>query len=68
MRAPKSVCQNTAGAFMDNPPEPVGLDGSGGGEIKRRSVVMIDHIGFAVSNYERAKEFYSKALAHSVMC
>ena len=24
---------------------------------------MIDHIGFAVSNYDRAKEFYSKALA-----
>ena len=24
---------------------------------------MIDHVGFAVSNYERAKEFYSKALA-----
>ena len=24
---------------------------------------MIDHVGFAVSNYERAKEFYGKALA-----
>ena len=24
---------------------------------------MIDHVGFAVSNYERAKEFYAKALA-----
>jgi len=24
---------------------------------------MLDHIGFAVSNYERAREFYSKALA-----
>ena len=24
---------------------------------------MIDHIGFAVSNYERAKSFYAKALA-----
>ena len=24
---------------------------------------MIDHIGFPVSNYERAKAFYTKALA-----
>ena len=24
---------------------------------------MIDHVGYAVSNYERAKEFYAKALA-----
>ena len=24
---------------------------------------MIDHIGFPVSNYERAKAFYAKALA-----
>jgi len=24
---------------------------------------MIDHMGFSVSNYDRAKEFYSKALA-----
>lgn len=24
---------------------------------------MIDHLGFAVSNYERAKSFYTKALA-----
>ena len=24
---------------------------------------MIDHIGFAVSNYERAKAFYAKVLA-----
>ena len=24
---------------------------------------MIDHVGFAVSNYERAKAFYAKALA-----
>jgi len=24
---------------------------------------MIDHVGFAVSDYERAKEFYAKALA-----
>jgi catechol 2,3-dioxygenase-like lactoylglutathione lyase family enzyme len=24
---------------------------------------MIDHIGFAVSNYDRAKDFYSKALS-----
>jgi catechol 2,3-dioxygenase-like lactoylglutathione lyase family enzyme len=24
---------------------------------------MIDHVGYAVSNYERAKEFYARALA-----
>ncbi len=24
---------------------------------------MIDHVGFAVSDYERAKDFYTKALA-----
>lgn len=24
---------------------------------------MIDHVGFAVSNYDRAKDFYGKALA-----
>jgi catechol 2,3-dioxygenase-like lactoylglutathione lyase family enzyme len=31
--------------------------------FQRAEVLMIDHIGFPVSDYERAKAFYTKALA-----
>jgi catechol 2,3-dioxygenase-like lactoylglutathione lyase family enzyme len=31
--------------------------------LEPKEMLMIDHIGFAVSDYARAKAFYAKALA-----
>src|SRR4051812_49162853 len=63
MNGRMTVSPTCARGAMPRPARPAAIRCWYGAEDKPRESSMIDHIGFPVSDYERAKAFYLKALA-----